>query len=94
LKTYSQTVVRIPNTEKGNRLLETEELQENIFGASNVVEFVDNSFLCLVINCNPTDKMLRKFPRTQELPKLRVKFLNAKGKEKSSITITTAISAF
>jgi hypothetical protein len=35
----------------------------------------------LVINCNPTDKILRKFPQTQELSKLSGKFLNAKGKE-------------
>jgi len=45
------------------------------------VECVDNSFICLVINCNPTDKTLRKFPRTQELPKLSGKFIDAKGKE-------------
>jgi hypothetical protein len=81
LPTYSETLVRIPTTEKGSRLLETEELQENTFCASSVVECVINSFICLVINCNTTDKLLRKFPRTQELPKLSGKFLNAKGKE-------------
>jgi hypothetical protein len=81
LPAYSETLVRIPTTEKGSRLLETEELQENIYCASCVVECVDNSFICLGINCNPTDKILRKFPRTQELPKASGKFLNAKGKE-------------
>jgi hypothetical protein len=56
LPAYSETLVRITTTEKGSRLLETEELQENIFCASSVVECVDNSFICLVINCNPTEK--------------------------------------
>jgi hypothetical protein len=43
---YSETLVRIPTTEKGSRLLETEEKQENVFCASSVVEYVDNSFIC------------------------------------------------
>jgi hypothetical protein len=66
LKAYSETLVRIPTTEKSRRLLETVELQENIFCASSAAECVDNSFICLRIYCNHTDKILRKFPRTQE----------------------------
>jgi hypothetical protein len=62
LPAYSETVVRIPTTEKGSRLVEAQELQENIFCASSVVECVDSSFICLVINCNPTNKILRTFP--------------------------------
>jgi len=52
LPAYSETLVRIPTTEKGSRLLAAEELEENIFCASSVVECVDNSFIYLVINCN------------------------------------------
>ena len=33
LPAYSETLVRIPTTERGSRLLEAEELQENIFCA-------------------------------------------------------------
>jgi hypothetical protein len=62
-------------------LIEAQELQENIFCASSVVECVDFSFNCLVINCNSTDQILKKCPKTQELPKLSGKFLDTKGKE-------------
>jgi hypothetical protein len=54
LPAYSETSVRIPTTEKGSRLVEAQELQENIFCASSVVECVDSSFTCLVINCHVT----------------------------------------
>ena len=81
LPAYSETLVRIPTTEKGSRLVEAQELQENIFCASSVVECVDSSFICLVVNCNPSDEILKKFPQTQELPKLSGKFLDAKRKE-------------
>jgi hypothetical protein len=64
LPAYSETD-RIPTTDKGSRLLETEKLQKKIFCASSVVECVGNSFICLIINCNASDKILRKFPRTQ-----------------------------
>jgi hypothetical protein len=50
LPAYSETLVRIPTQEKGNRLVEAQELQENIFCASSVVECTNNSFLCLLIN--------------------------------------------
>ena len=73
--------MRIPTTEKGSRLVEAQELQENIFCASSVVECVDSSFICLVVNCNPSDEILKKFPQTQELPKRSGKFLDSKGKE-------------
>ena len=56
LPALSETVVRVPTTEKGSRLIELQELQENIFCASGVVECAD-SFICLVINCNTTDKI-------------------------------------
>lgn len=75
LPAYSETVVRIPTTAKGCRLVESQELQENVYCASSIVECVDCSFLCLIANCNPTEKMLEKFPQTQELPKLRGKFV-------------------
>jgi len=55
IPTCSETLVRIPTSEKGTRLIEAEELQENVFCASSVVECVDSSFVCLVINCNSTD---------------------------------------
>jgi len=38
LPAYSETLVRIPTTEKGNRLVEAQELQDDIFCASSVVE--------------------------------------------------------
>ena len=78
LPAYSETVVRIPTTEKGSRLVEAQELQENVFCASSVVECVDSSFLCLIINCNPADEVLKTLPQTQELPKLSGEFLEAK----------------
>jgi hypothetical protein len=41
LPAYSETLVRIPTTEQGNRLVEAQELQDNIFCASSVVECKD-----------------------------------------------------
>ena len=38
LPAYSETLVRIPTTAQGNRLVEAQELQDNIFCASSVVE--------------------------------------------------------
>ena len=73
LPAYSETLVRIPTTEKGSRLVEAQELQENIFCASSIVECI-NSFICLIINCNSTDESLRNFPQTQEFSKLSGEF--------------------
>jgi hypothetical protein len=74
LPAYSETLVRIPTTEKGSRLVEAQELQENVFCASSVVECTDSSFVCLIINCNPTKETLRKFPQTQEFSTLSGRF--------------------
>jgi len=52
LPAYSETLVRIPTTEKGSQLVEAQEMEENIFCVSSVVECVDTSFICLAINCN------------------------------------------
>jgi hypothetical protein len=38
LPAYSKTLVRIPTTERGCRLVEAQELQENVFCASSIVE--------------------------------------------------------
>ena len=64
LPAYSETIVRIPTTEKGSRLVESQELQENVFCASSTVECADASFSSLIMNCNDTDQLLRKFPQT------------------------------
>ena len=77
LPAYLETVVRIPTTDRGIRLVEAQELQENVFCASSVVECKDSTFLCLVLNLNSTDETLKKFPRTQGLPKLTGKFQGA-----------------
>ena len=77
LPAHSETLVWVPTTEKGSQLIESQDLQENIFCASGVVECTDSSFICLVINCNSTDKILKKFPRTHELPKLNGRFHEA-----------------
>ena len=74
LPAYSETLVRVPTTEKGSRLVEAQELQENIFCASSIVECVIFSFICLIINCNSTDESLRNFPQTQELSELSGEF--------------------
>ena len=50
LPAYSETVVRVPTTEQVNRLVEAQELKENVFCASSVVECKDFSFICLIIN--------------------------------------------
>jgi hypothetical protein len=76
LKAYAETLVRIPTQEKGNRLVETQELQENVFCASSVVQCTDGSFLSLLINLNPEEKQLGYFPKTEELPKLSGEFQN------------------
>jgi hypothetical protein len=70
-------LVRIPTQEKGNPLVEAQELQENIFCASSAMECVNNSFLCLLINLNSTEQTLKQFPHTQELPKISGQFQNA-----------------
>ena len=44
LPAYSETVVRVPTTENG-RFIEAQELQENVFCASSVVECTNNSFV-------------------------------------------------
>ena len=74
LPAYSETLVRIPTTEKRSRLVQAQELQENIFCASSIVECVNSSFNCLIINCNSTDESLRNFPQTQEFSKLSGEF--------------------
>ena len=56
LSAHSETLVWVPTTEKGSQLIESQELHENMFCASGVVECAD-SFICLVINCNTTDKI-------------------------------------
>ena len=61
LPAYPETLVRVPTTEHGNRLVEAQKLQENIFSASSVVECKDSSFLCLIINLNSTDETLKSF---------------------------------
>ena len=66
LPAYSETLVRIPTKEKENRTVEALELQENVFCASSVVDYIDNSFLCLLLNLNPTEQTLKHFPQTQE----------------------------
>ena len=52
LPAYSETVVSIPTTEQGSPLVEAQELQENVFCASSVVDCKGSSFLCLIVNCN------------------------------------------
>jgi hypothetical protein len=74
LPAYSETLVRIPTQEKGNRLVAAQEIQENVLCASSVVECANNSSLCLVVNLNPTEQTLKYFPQTQELPKLTCQF--------------------
>jgi len=81
LPAYSETLVHIPTSEKGNRLVEAQELEENVFCASSVVECKDSSFICLIINLKSTGETLKKFPRTQELPKLSGRFQDATNKE-------------
>jgi hypothetical protein len=81
LPTCSETLVRIPASEQGARLVEAQELQANVFCASSVVECVDSFYICLVINCNTTDEVLKTFPQTQELPKLSGKFTKLDQKE-------------
>ena len=82
LPAYSETIVRIPTQEKGTRLTEAQELQENIFCASSVVDCKDNSFLGLIINLNSTEQKLKHFPQTQELPKLSGQY---KGTERQKL---------
>ena len=84
LPAYTENLVQIPTTEKGSRLVEAQELQENIFCASSMVECVDSSFICLVINCNSTDEILTNFLQTQELPKLSGRFHDAQKRELQS----------
>ena len=55
LPAYSKTLVRIATREKGNRIVEAQELQENLFCGSSVVDCVDNAFLRLLINLNHTE---------------------------------------
>ena len=74
LPAYSEKIVRIPTTERGSRLAEPQELQENVLCASSIVECTDASFSCLIMNCNGTDQLLRKFPQTRKLPKLSCNF--------------------
>ena len=81
LPACSETLIRIPTSERGTRLIEAQELQENVFCASIVVECVDSSFVCLVMNCNPTDEVLKTLPQTQELPKLSSKFVETNKRE-------------
>jgi hypothetical protein len=84
LPACSETLIRIPTTEKGIQLIETQELHENVLCASSVDECVDSSFICLVINCNPGDKVLKTPPpppQTQDLPKLSGKFVEINERE-------------
>jgi len=81
LPAYSETLVRVPTTAQGNRLVEAQKLQVNIFCASSVVECKDSSFLCLIINSNSTDETFKKFQITQGLPKLSGSFQDATSQD-------------
>ena len=48
-----------------------------------MVECVDNSFLCSLINLNPTEQTLKHFPQTQKLPKLSGQFQNVEKYDSS-----------
>jgi hypothetical protein len=76
LPAYSETLIRVPTREKRNRLVEAQELQENVLCASNVVECAGNPFCCLLTNLNRTEQTLKSFTQTQELPKLNGTFLS------------------
>jgi hypothetical protein len=80
LPAYSETLVRIQTREKGNRS-GAQELEENISCASSVVECVDNSFLCLLVNLNSTEQTPKHFLQTQELPQLSGQFQNVEHYE-------------
>jgi hypothetical protein len=84
LPAHSETLVRIPTKEKGTRLIESQELQDNIFCASSIVECDESSFVCLIINCNATDEVLKTLPKTQELIKLSGKFAEIDQREQYS----------
>jgi hypothetical protein len=84
LPAYSETIVRIPTNEKGVRLIESQELQQNVFCASSIVDCADSSFTCLIINCNPTNETLKTFPKLQEMPKLNSKFTEASKREENT----------
>jgi hypothetical protein len=62
-------------------MIESQELQENVFCASGVVECVNSSFLCLIINCNPEVKVLSTLPKTRDLPKISGRFGEVSRKE-------------
>ena len=81
LPAYSETLVRVPTTERCNRLFEAQELQENGFCASSVVECKDFSFHCPIINLNSTDETSKKFPRIQNLPKVSGRIQEATNNE-------------
>lgn len=88
--------MQFPTTEKGCRLVEALELQDNIFCVSGV-EYVDFSFICFIINCNSTDEILMTFPRTQQLSKISGRFHDVKKRiavAKSRITSTSKISPY
>jgi hypothetical protein len=80
LPAYSETLVRVSTKEKGTRLIESQELQENIFRASSVVDCAEASFVCLIINCNPIEKTLSTFPQVHEIPKLSGRFVENNSK--------------
>jgi hypothetical protein len=62
LPACSETLNRVPTSEKGTQLTEAQELQDNVLRiqCSSMSKF----FFCLVINCNPTDEVLRTLPQT------------------------------
>ena len=64
LPAYSETVVRIPARETGNRLVESQELQENMYCASSVVECVNNFFVDKFKSYRANIKTLSTNPRT------------------------------
>ena len=91
LLAYSEILVRFPTTEKGSRLVEAQELQENIFCASSIVECVNSSFICLIINCNSSDESLRNFPQTQEFSKLSGEFSDTRDWETRNQVLQTQL---
>jgi hypothetical protein len=83
LPAYLETLVKIPTKEKGAHLIESKELQENVFCASSIVECVGNSFLCLLINLNQSEQPLQCFPQTQELLKLNCQIIVPDKRERN-----------
>ena len=68
----SEKIVKFPTNETGTRLIESQELEPNIFCASSITQCKDNTFVCLLVNTSDREVEIKHLPKLEPCPKLQI----------------------